>query len=228
MGSGPATSVAGCVMAIDVEKDLRASFGPARDQDPRPTCMAFAGSDAHAGARPGWQPLSVEWAYYHALKRDGTLPHAGATMGAMLDVLRLDGQPEEAAWPYIAEMFADAATWLPPTGNPLFRRESRSQTATVETIIACLSANEPVLFTTSISRSFFKPGPGGVIDATEPPEPRRIHALVAVGYGRRQGDSFILVRNSWGQAWGVEGHAWVAGSYLKPRLLRAATMGGEL
>ena len=28
--------------------DLRGNFGPARDQNPRPTCMAFAASDAHA------------------------------------------------------------------------------------------------------------------------------------------------------------------------------------
>ena len=54
--------------------DLRGDLGPARDQDPRPTCMAFAASDAHGAARDGWEPLSTEWAYYHALKRDSGLP----------------------------------------------------------------------------------------------------------------------------------------------------------
>jgi hypothetical protein len=68
--------------------DLRGSFGPARDQDPRPTCMAFAASDAHAAARDGWEPLSTEWAYYHALKRDGGLPHQGATLDAMLATIK--------------------------------------------------------------------------------------------------------------------------------------------
>lgn len=215
-------------MSIDVDKDLRPNFGPARDQDPRPTCMAFAASDAHAAVRAGWQPLSAEWAYYYALKRDGGTPHDGATMDGMLEALRLDGQPEEAAWPYIASMFSDMTAWVPPKANPVFRRENARQTATVDAMIARLDADDPVLFTMSISKSFFKPGPGGVIDAHEPLEPRRVHALIAVGHGRRQQMTFVLVRNSWGEAWGTEGYGWVAVSYLKPRLLRAATMAGGL
>jgi len=107
VGAGTTTDVAGRVMNIVVDKDLRVNFGPVRDQDPRPTCMAFAASDAHAGVRAGWQPLSIEWAYYHALKRDGGAPHDGATMESMLAVLRFDGQPDEAVWPYIAELFTD-------------------------------------------------------------------------------------------------------------------------
>jgi len=35
-------------MAIDVVCDIRHRFGPARDQGMRPTCLAFAVSDAHA------------------------------------------------------------------------------------------------------------------------------------------------------------------------------------
>jgi Zn-dependent peptidase ImmA (M78 family) len=193
-----------------------------------PTCMAFAASDAHAGARAGWQPLSTEWAYYYALKRDGSVPHEGATMSGMLDAIRLDGQPEEAAWPYIAEMFTDMAVWVPPKANPVFRRESAPRAATIEEMIDCLEADDPVLFTMSVSTSFFKPGPGGVIDAAEPLEPKRVHALIAVGHGHRQQEIFVIVRNSWGEPWGVEGYAWLATSYLKPRLLRAATMAGEL
>jgi hypothetical protein len=71
-------------MFLKVHSDLRAEFGPARDQNQRPTCSAFAASDAHAGVRPGWDPLSVEWAYYHAVQRDGGKPDDGATMDSML------------------------------------------------------------------------------------------------------------------------------------------------
>ena len=42
---------------ITVSVDLRALFGPARDQGPRPTCLAFAASDAHAALAMGWAPL---------------------------------------------------------------------------------------------------------------------------------------------------------------------------
>jgi hypothetical protein len=41
-------------MAIDILCDIRPRFGPARDQGPRPTCLAFAISDAHAALREPW------------------------------------------------------------------------------------------------------------------------------------------------------------------------------
>ena len=188
--------------------------------------MAFAASDAHAAARGAWQPLSVEWAYYHALQRDGGVPHAGLTMGGMLDELRLDGQPEEAAWPYLAELFTDISAWVPPRASPVYRRNSTSRPATVEAMFESLDADHPVLFTMSISKSFRRPGTGGVIESTEPLEPNRVHALIAVGHGHRQEDKFVLVRNSWGDAWGSGGYAWIAIPYLTPRLLRTATMAG--
>jgi hypothetical protein len=215
-------------MTIDVDKDLRARFGAARDQDPRPTCMAFAASDAHAAARGVWRPLSVEWAYFHALKQDKTVPHAGATMRGMLAALKSEGQPEEEAWPYIQELFADTLAWVPPNASPIFRRDNVIRAGTVDAIFASLDADLPVVFTMSISKSFRRPGSGGVIHAIEPLEPRRVHALVGVGYGHQDQDKFLLIRNSWGEAWGVDGYAWVSVAYLTPRLLRVATMAGEL
>jgi hypothetical protein len=215
-------------MSIVVDKDLRGNFGPVRDQDPRPTCMAFAASDAHAGVRAGWRPLSVEWAYYHALKRDGGVPHDGTTMGGMLCALRLDGQPHEEGWAYIAELFTDLIAWVPPKANPVFRRESTTLATTFETMTARIDADQPVLFTMSISTAFFRPDSHGIVASAEPLQSRRVHALVAVGLGHRGADRFVLVRNSWGEAWGLNGHAWVETNYLKPRLLRAATMGGDV
>jgi hypothetical protein len=216
-------------MSILIVKDLRAQFGPVRDQDPRPTCMAFAGSDAHAGARPGWEPLSVEWAYYHALQREGQQPHVGVHLSTMLETLRGDGQPIETAWPYIASFFTDFSTYAPPScGDPIYRRDSAPNLATVDGIVGKIDQDKPVLFTMSISRSFFFAASDGVVSVNEPLEPKRVHALVAVGHGRRSSDRFILVRNSWGEAWAMAGHAWLNAEYLKPRLLVAATMTGEL
>lgn len=214
-------------MSITIHKDLRGEFGPARDQDPRPTCMAFAASDAHAGARPGWTPLSVEWAYYFALQREGVIPHTGVHLATMLDTLRNDGQPIETVWPYDASLFTDFDAWKPPTAVSIFTRSSMPVVATVEGILAALDDDRPVLFTMSVSKAFFSPSPEGVVASTEPLDPARVHALVAVGHGKWNASPVILVRNSWGERWGLGGHAWIDLNYLTPRLKVAATMTKE-
>ena len=44
------------------------------------------------------------------------------------------------------------------------------------------------------------------------------HALVVVGYGEYpDGESSFLVRNSWGDQWGDNGHAWLTPSFIKER-----------
>src|SRR5215472_1348802 len=123
-------------MSVDILRDLRTEFGLVRDQDSRPTCMAFAASDAHAGLRAGWEPLSVEWAYYHAVRRDGAKPDDGATLTSMLKVLEVDGQPHEIGWPYIAKPILELTAWKPPPGvSPLFRRDGNRITAALDEII---------------------------------------------------------------------------------------------
>lgn len=219
-------------MVLTVLRDLRCLFGPARDQNPRPTCLAFAASDAHAAARGlPFNPLSAEWAYYHAVRRDGGKPDGGATLGGMLDGIRLDGQPVEAAWPYTNGPNPDPAAWAPPPGvTALFRRESATQSAcSVEDVVAPLGAGSPVLLVMTISDGFYLPGPDGIVAAAEPPDPERVHAVLAVGHGTLGGSAeAVLIRNSWGPEWGENGHAWLHEAYLAPRLLRSAVMTKEL
>ena len=141
-------------MAVTVDCDLRRLFGPARDQNARPTCLAFAASDAHAAVRSGWQPLSCEYAYYHALLDNGS----------------------------------------------------------------------PVIVAMSISDTFYMPNNAGVVAGNEPPDPTRLHAVIAVGYGIEGGERLFLVRNSWGEFWGCDGYAWLTESYLAPRVIDLAIM----
>ena len=77
--------------------------------------MAFAASDTHAAVRPDWEPLSCEYAYYHALRYDGGTPNDGATLPGMMTAIAQDGQPYEADWPYLRVLPSDLAQWKPPT-----------------------------------------------------------------------------------------------------------------
>jgi len=115
-------------MSVSVQIDLRTKFGPARDQKRRPTCIAFAASDAHAAQRMNpFQPLSVEYAFYHAsLKRTAFDPHSGVGMSDILAAVENDGQPEENGWPYLDQLPADITHYKPPADvGPVYRRGSQ-------------------------------------------------------------------------------------------------------
>ena len=216
-------------MSIDVISDLRGQFGPARDQGARPTCMAFAASDTHAGVRPDWEELCAEWAHFYGLKRDGGTLGDGVTLGSMLAALQHDGQPAEFAWPYTPEPLADPGAWGPPKGvAPLFHRLSQPIAPTPAEAIQRVDQGAPVLLAMRLSPAFFSGWDfDGVIISPEPADPNRRHAVIAVGHGWRAGVELVLIRNSWGADWGVAGHAWVDVAYLAPRLFDAAVLTQE-
>jgi hypothetical protein len=216
-------------MGVKINCDLRSVFGPVRDQGARPTCMAFAASDAHAAVRPGWEPLSCEFAYYHALKRDGGRPGDGATLRGMLAAIKEDGQPPESIWPYLAVVPANATTWKPPAkAEPRYRRASSQGPLSVAEVIQLLDKGAPVLLTMMLSNAFYGPDADGVVASAELPEPYRRHAVVAVGHGKNGNRTLVLIRNSWGPGWGVGGHAWLSEDYLAARIYGLAEMREDL
>jgi C1A family cysteine protease len=64
----------------------------------------------------------------------------------------------------------------------------------------------------------------GIVSGVGGDDPVRRHAVVAVGCGRARGEDAILIRNSWGASWGLEGHAWLPKSYLAPRITSLAIL----
>lgn len=216
---------------IVVSVDLRSEFGPARNQGSRPTCMAFAASDAHAGLRRGWVSLSCEYAFYHAQRRAGRPPNRGALLSSMLDTLREEGQPEETGWPYLAATPADAASWVPPAKvGELFGRAGKKSRPSVDQVTHGLDQGRSVIILLMLSRAFYRPTPQGVIHPAdgEAPEPARRHAVVAVGHGIIDAHRAILVRNSWGERWGDAGYGWLTEPFLGPRIFAAATLMEEV
>lgn len=216
---------------LSVACDLRTLFGEARDQGERTTCLAFAASDAHAALRAGWKPLSCEYAFYHAQRRGGRGPTVGARLPDMLDALRDDGQPREENWPYLDAPPVDLQKWRPPADvGDVYRRLGAARPNSFDEIIRSLDGGAPILVLMYLSMSFYIGGVDGVImpAAGEDPDYTLRHAVIAVGHGEIGGERAILVRNSWGTAWGDQGYAWLIESYLAPLLMRLAALTEEL
>ncbi len=207
-------------MTVDILVDLRETFGPARHQGSRPTCLAFALSDAHAAARGRYEALSVEHLYYHAVQRTPACdPDDGVAVAEAAAALQLDGQCTELGWPYLNPLPNDRSRWKPPaTATPIYRRDSSGGTSLVTTVVGHLSAGAPVVLILLLGERFYRP-----VDALVTPGPNDAdvdyHAVIAVGVGKTaQGEQCVLVRNSWGLNWGLEGHAWITVSYIAQRL----------
>ena len=226
-------------MILTIAKDIRAELYAANQQGRRPTCLSFAASDAHRHARRHAAPLSVEWLFYHAGRRARTGPANGTTIPDTRAVLKEVGQPEEAVWPYVASQPA-SSNWHPPAvTSGLLTCSSSGCGSDLGLLRDHIDDHVPVVIGMFISNTFLFPhtwarSGGEVIlarDASEPIDHGRGHAMVVVGHGNVDGVGVFLLRNSWGGAWGNQGHAWIYEDYLALRLAGAFTLskgGGDV
>jgi hypothetical protein len=205
---------------MTIQKDLRARFVEARDQGPRPTCLAFAFSDAHAAERPPHHSLSVDFLYYHALRR---MPqnhgHNGVGLKQATDAARADGQPVETDWPYSRTLPSDLTKWKPPGKLAVMLATGTSNPTSVDSVCAKLDQDQPSVLIFRPSEGFYYADAAGQLPKRSPdPDLPALHGVVAVGYGVTTVRRHILIRNSWGTRWGQNGYAWLAEDYLAPRL----------
>ena len=214
---------------VTIKKDLRARFVGARDQEQRPTCLAFALSDAHAADRPAHPVLSADYLYYYGLRR---MPVNHGDNGVGLDeaseALHNDGQPLEKDWPYSPVLPADLSRWKPPAKLHVMHATTTTIPDKFSAICATLDLDRPVVVIFQPTERFYFPNRSGFLTPRMPdPDLPQLHAVVAVGYGGKDGDRHVLVRNSWGTGWGQDGHAWLAEDYLSPRLSSLASIKGH-
>jgi C1A family cysteine protease len=95
----------------------------------------------------------------------------------------------------------------------------------VDGIVAALDKGSPVILGLVITDAFYRPDAAGLIADENPDIERAGHAVLAVGHGiGPAAEPALLIRNSWGQAWGLGGYAWLLRSYVARQLHETAML----
>ena len=194
--------------------DLRDQFTAIRDQGSRPTCLAFAASDAHSSVLEHDTELSCEYLYYHAQQLGGRDATSGATVPHILAALSTEGQPEEHVWPYIQKKPNQVMlSWQPPSNvESLYKRNGERRGQLIANVVDQLDSGNGIISLIFLCDPFFTAQQGKIISASAMSQPNINirHAVVTVGYGNTPTGRCFLIRNSWGVGWGDSGYAWIA------------------
>lgn len=207
------------VGGIAVQADLRGAWVGVRDQGSRPTCLACAVSDAHAHAHSLTHRLSAEYLYYVGVKQaPSQLLANGLTLVAADQALRKAGQPNEIEWPYLSKT---PDPWAPPPVSTLWYGGLEASGASSSDVAAALWAGFPVVLGLRLVPGFthVQVAPH-IVDTSG--KPTAGHAVLGVGLGASVDGGavdLVLIRNSWGFAWGAGGHAWLPLDYLNHNLI---------
>jgi C1A family cysteine protease len=210
--------------AMPQRVDMRVQCSPIYDQGELGSCTAFA---VGKGAREYLQrkraerftELSALYLYYETRRlRNAVNLDSGATITDTMKAIAQAGVAPEATWPYVIDMFtqrpadtayAQAADWRLKTGVQL---------AGLPDIKKALARKQPVIFGMRLYQTFRDVGPDGMLPL---PQPGDVmvggHAVTAVGYDEKR--QVLIVRNSFGTAWGDKGYFYMPYGYVTPDLV---------
>jgi C1A family cysteine protease len=195
---------------IEVKVDNRADFGPVRNQNPLPTCLAHATSTAHRKVRGLNDRLSAETLHFHA--NGGDLESA-LSVNQLQVALRNEGQPKKVHCDPIPT--DDPGTWSPPQNVRHFKSDSENHDWEMQEVVELISKSYSPVLGITFPREFYEPEAPWIMREGEPVGR---HAVLGIGYGDYDNGTAVLIRNSWGVDWGDSGHVWLAPSFIKSHL----------
>lgn len=200
--------------------DRRDEQSPVKDQGARPTCAAFAVSAAHEWVGDH-SALSEEMALY-ATHRDRDRQTEAAYVPDVLTAIG-DGQTSSEAWPYGRPHWSIGT----PAGFDHAQRHYPGKwtalPATFDAVAEALADATPILTVRVVDRVWTEAaGTGHVVnDASRPVVDA--HAVLAVG-SLMDASRWLIIKNSWGTAWGDGGYGYLSGDYIDQHLVAVHRM----
>lgn len=189
-----------------VRTDLRMSVWAPRDQGPTSRCLSFAITSAHEIVR---SYLAPEWMSEESLamacsKLDGR-PYGPTSRSTMERSLRDQGQTQASVWnrnPSLVEQPAE--NWF------------RAEMTAIPDVFEAVDSGLPVVVGLRVTDSLLRPdGRGWVLCAGRAHSHGGFHAVCAAGtVTANDGSRGLLVRNSWGSRWGVQGYGLLHETYI--------------
>jgi len=201
------------------------------DQGVRPICLAIAATAAHdfVAMAHGDEERAAEALWWAATMLQGHT--RGLSLESVRTALAETGQPPETLWPYRAtDLFPQpqeppASCGEPPWRLAVITRVAENRKQFEREIEAHLLSGSPVIVILAVTDMFDRPVQGIVGMPSPRAASRGNHAVLAVGVqdvldrGRH-----LIVRNSWGPGWGVNGDGMLPMSYLGTHGIGAAVL----